>query len=246
MIRVENLSKSYGSKKVLKSVTLDIAGRGIHGILGPNGCGKTTLIKSMLGLVAIEEGEIFFDKLAMQGQRQKISWLPQHPKAPSNTTPKQLFDLIEGLRGEKAIFKNELISSFEFENELDKSISSLSGGNYQKTFLILTLMFDVPLIILDEPTVGLDPMSAAHFKKVILNRAEKSTILLISHITSEVEQLSDQIHFLLDGKFVFSGTKVELMARVQSHTLDVSFEDALIWIVKDKKNHQEKAQKDKI
>lgn len=240
MIRIENLSKSYGDKEVLKSITLNISGLGIHGILGPNGCGKTTLIKSMLGLVSIENGNIFLDGQAMQEQRQKISWLPQHPKAPSHTTSRQLFELIEGLRGEKALFKDELIQAFDFQGELDKSISSLSGGNYQKAFLILTLMFDVPLIILDEPTVGLDPMSAARFKKVISERAKSSTILLISHITSEVEQLSDQIHFLLDGKFVFSGTKAELITHSQSQSENHSFEDALIWIVQEKKNQEKK------
>lgn len=230
MIEIKNLSKSYGPKKVLNDISTSFQEFGVHGILGPNGCGKTTLIKSMLGLVHPNQGTILLDNKPLSEQREKVSWLPQHPHAPANTTPKELFKLIEGLRGQSAFYQSQLIKDFSFEQELAKPIGSLSGGNYQKTFLIMTLMFDSPLIILDEPTVGLDPMSAASFKKIIKERAKKSMILLISHITSEIEQLSDQIHFLLAGRFVFSGSKQELLSTMSAE----SFEDSLLKLAQDR------------
>lgn len=232
MIQIENLNKTYGNKKILNDITISLKDFGVHGILGPNGCGKTTLIKSMLGLVHIDQGKILLNNKSLSEQREKTSWLPQHPHAPPQTNPEDLFSLIEGLRGQPAVFKEALIRDLNFTSELRKPLRSLSGGNFQKTFLILTLMFDCPIIILDEPTVGLDPMSAASFKKIIKERSKKSMILLISHITSEIEQLSDQIHFLLNGKFVFSGTKSDLL----NLSNEQNFEECLIKLVRTRKD----------
>lgn len=224
IVEISHLYKSYGNKQVLVDLNARFEANCIHGILGPNGCGKTTLVKSMLGLVRADAGTILFNSIPLVKCREEMSWLPQNPEAPENSSPLELFQLIEQLRAKKAIFKEDLISIFRFENELEKPLKALSGGNWQKCFLISALMFDVPLIILDEPTVGLDPISAARFKGVIKARAKDATILLISHITSEIEQLSDSIHFLQGGKFVFSGNKEELL----TITASSQFEEALV------------------
>lgn len=227
MIEIISLSKSYGNKKILNRLNAKFEEGLIHGILGPNGCGKTTLIKSMLGLVHIPEGEVLLNGVPLKNCREKVSWLPQHPEAPHNTTPRELFDFIQDLRGEKAVFKENLIQEFDFASEMGKPLKALSGGNFQKCFLIATLMFDVPLIILDEPTVGLDPVAAAHFKKILAARAHTTTVLLISHITSEIEQLSDKVHFLLDGRWAYSG----LVQELESQTGIVGFESSIVHVL---------------
>lgn len=231
MIEIIGLSKSYGKKAVLSGLNAKFEEGMIHGILGPNGCGKTTLIKSMLGLVHIQAGQVLLNGVALKNCREKVSWLPQHPEAPRNTTPEELFKFIEDLRGEKAVFKETLIQEFDFKKEMEKPLKALSGGNFQKCFLIATLMFDVPLIILDEPTVGLDPVAAARFKKILGERAHKATILLISHITSEIEQLSDKVHFLLEGRWAYSGYVKDLEAQ----TGFKDFESSIVHVLSQRK-----------
>lgn len=205
MIEVKGLTKLYGKKEIFKDLNVTFEKGLVHGIIGPNGCGKTTLVKAALGLVHAQAGEVLIDGVPLGFCREKVSWLPQHPQAPGNTSPEKLFLFIEDLRGQKAVYREELVRQFNFEKEISKPLFSLSGGNFQKCFLIATLMFASPLIILDEPTVGLDPIAAAVFKRILKDRAGESTILLISHITSEISQLSDKIHFLLDGHWVFHG-----------------------------------------
>lgn len=231
MIEIIDLCKSYGKKSVLNKLNARFEEGMIHGILGPNGCGKTTLIKSMLGLVHIQRGDVRLNGIPLKECREKVSWLPQHPEAPRNSTAQELFEFIESLRGEKAVFKDSLIEEFEFAGELSKPLKALSGGNFQKCFLITTLMFDVPLIILDEPTVGLDPVAAARFKKILAVRAKATTILLISHITSEIEQLSDKVHFLLEGQWAYSG-RVEDLER---QTGFADFESSIVHVLSQRK-----------
>lgn len=215
MIEIRRLTKCYDRKAILNNLDGNFEEGLVHGILGPNGCGKTTLIKSMLGLVQPEAGEVFFRGAPLQSRRESISWLPQHPQAPSTTTPHQLFLFIEKLRGQPAVLRDQLVRQFGFTAELEKPLSALSGGNHQKCFLIATLMFGSPLIILDEPTVGLDPVAAATFKKILKGRPPGTTVLLISHITSEIAQLSDKVHFLLEGRWAFHGFLDEIKADSQ-------------------------------
>lgn len=233
MIEIRGLKKKYAQRTIINDLHGGFEQGLIHGILGPNGCGKTTLIKLMLGLVHPDQGEILLNGQPLSEQRQDVSWLPQHPQAPPRTTPEKLFDLIENLRGKKAIYKDLLISEFGFQAEMTKTLASLSGGNYQKCFLIATLMFDSPVIILDEPTVGLDPMAAAIFKKVLQKRAGGATVLLISHITSEVAQLSNKVHFLLEGRWAYSG----LMTEIKSQPDFTDFESFLVRMLSGKKEH---------
>lgn len=224
MIEIKGLTKSYGKRVVIDNLDGFFESGMVHGILGPNGCGKTTLIKLMLGLVHPQQGQVLFRGSPLSQQRELVSWLPQHPQAPAVTTPEKLFVLLEDLRGSKAEYKDALIEEFGFSSELQKPLSALSGGNYQKCFLIATLMFNSPLIVLDEPTVGLDPVAAAIFKKVLKARAGQATIILISHITSEIVQLSDKVHFLLEGKWAFHGLLADV--RRQPHFTD--FESFLV------------------
>ncbi len=209
MIQIKNLHKKFGKVTVLKELNLTIKESGIFAILGPNGSGKTTLIKSILGMVIPDKGEILIDGKQTKGQwkhRQKIDYLPQIANFPSNLSVQEVIDMIKNIRNKKTR-DEDLIALFKLQPFLNKKLANLSGGTRQKVNIILTFMFDDPILILDEPTTGLDPLSLIHLKSLISEAKEKGkTILITSHIMRFVEEISDEIVFLLDGKIYFKGS----------------------------------------
>ncbi|MEK6480947.1 ABC transporter ATP-binding protein [Catalinimonas sp. 4WD22] len=215
MITIKKLYKSFGPNQVLKGVDLDISSGGIFAILGPNGSGKTTLIKSLLGLVHPDEGEIYLDGKKIRKEwlyRQKIAYLPQIARFPENLKVQELISMVKDIRQQQAVYEAEIIEAFELESFLDKKLRSLSGGTRQKVNILLSLMFDNPVIILDEPTVGLDPVAMIRLKEMILREREAGkTIILTTHIMSLVETLADEIVFLLEGHIHFRGSLQELV-----------------------------------
>ena len=217
MIKIENLHKRFGKLTVLDGLDLEInpkeTGGGIFAILGPNGSGKTTLIKCLLGMVIPNSGKISYeneDILHKWHYRNKINYLPQIANFPANLTVKELLQMVKNLRPKEAN-EEELISKFGVTSFLNKKLGNLSGGTKQKINIILTFMFDSPLIILDEPTTGLDPISLIQLKKIIQQeKAKGKTFLVTTHIMSLVDEIADEIVFLLDGKIYFKGS-VELL-----------------------------------
>ena len=226
MIVVQDLHKRFGKNEVLTGVDLTIDKGGIFAVLGPNGSGKTTLIKSILGMVIPSKGyiEVFEKNIKKESDyRRKIDYLPQIANFPSNLKVKELIRMIKDLRGESAQ-DQELIDLFKLEPFLDKKLGNLSGGTKQKVNILLTFMFDSPLIILDEPTSGLDPVSLIKLKELLQTEKNKGkTILITSHIMDFVEEVSDEIVFLLDGKIYFKGAISELKTK----TGESSFEFAI-------------------
>lgn len=215
MITIKKLYKSFGPNQVLKGVDLDISSGGIFAILGPNGSGKTTLIKSLLGLVHPDQGEIYLEGKRIHREwlyRQKIAYLPQIARFPENLKVKELISMVKDIRQQQAVYEAAIIEAFELEAFLDKTLRSLSGGTRQKVNILLSLMFDNPVIILDEPTVGLDPVAMIRLKEMILREREAGkTIILTTHIMSLVETLADEIVFLLEGHIHFRGSLQELV-----------------------------------
>ncbi len=231
MINIHNLHKKFGKNIVLSGVNLDIKEGGIFAILGPNGSGKTTLIKSILGMVIPNKGTINLLGKSIKNNsdyRNKIDYLPQIANFPSNLKVKELITMIKDLRGNKTTHDNDLINQFKLEPFLDKKLGNLSGGTKQKVNLVLTFMFDSPIIILDEPTSGLDPISLLRLKDLIQSEKSKGkTILITSHIMSFVEEISDEIVFLLEGQIYFKGTINELKEK----TNQTDFEHAIASIL---------------
>ncbi|MGW8121546.1 ABC transporter ATP-binding protein [Roseivirga echinicomitans] len=225
MIRIENLHKQFGKLKVLDGVSFSAEKKGIIAVLGPNGSGKTTILKSILGMVLPDKGEIFFDEKPVLGSwnyRNRIGYLPQMARFPDNLTVQELIDMIKNLRNIKAN-EMELIKRFALGDSLSKKLSNLSGGTKQKVNIVLTFMFDAPLLILDEPTAGLDPVSLIQLKELIKEeRAKGKTLLITTHIMSLVEELSDEIVFLLEGKIYFQGTVEALQLQTQQINLEYS------------------------
>lgn len=214
MIEIKDLHKKFGKNVVLSGVDLSVDKGKIIAVLGPNGSGKTTLIKSILGMVVPNKGEILLDGESVLGKwkyRESIDYLPQIANFPHNLTVKELIRMIKDLRKQKNVDDNALIKLFKLEPFLGKKLGNLSGGTKQKVNILLTFMFESPLIILDEPTSGLDPISLIRLKELIYSEKEKGkTILITSHIMSFVEEVSEEIVFLLEGKIYFKGTIAEL------------------------------------
>ena len=223
MVIIENVHKKFGKNQVLSGVDLTISDGGIFAVLGPNGSGKTTLIKSILGMVIPNKGNITVlgENIKQHSDyRHKIDYLPQIANFPSNLRVKELIKMIKDLR--KPTHEAErLIQLFKLEPFLDKKLGNLSGGTKQKVNLVLTFMFDSPLIILDEPTTGLDPISLIRLKGLIqAEKAKGKTILITSHIMSFVEEVSDEIVFILEGKIYFKGSISELKTKTNQQDFE--------------------------
>ncbi|MCF6359321.1 MAG: ABC transporter ATP-binding protein [Cyclobacteriaceae bacterium] len=223
MIEINNLRKRFGKVQVLEGVSLEISGGGIFAILGPNGSGKTTLIKSILGMVIPQSGSIKIDNNSIEGKwkyREEINYLPQIARFPENLTVHELIGMIKNLRSQPAN-DQDLIDLFGLAPFMDKKLGNLSGGTKQKVNLVLTFMFDSPLLILDEPTTGLDPVSLIHLKDLIRKEKEAGkTILITTHIMDFVETMADEIVFLLEGKIYFKGTVNELKKKSDQNDLE--------------------------
>ena len=230
MVNIHNLYKKFGANVVLNGIDMDIHQGGIIAILGPNGSGKTTLIKSILGMVIPNKGtvQVLGQNIRKNSDyRKDIDYLPQIANFPNNLKVKELITMIKDLRGNGDKDK-ELITLFKLEPFLNKKLGNLSGGTKQKVNIVLTFMFDSPLIILDEPTSGLDPISLIGLKQLIQDEKNKGkTILLTSHIMSFVEEVSDEIVFLLEGEIYFKGT----IGALKEKTKQTNFEHAIASIL---------------
>lgn len=230
MININGLYKAFGKNQVLRDVNLNFEGSGITAILGPNGSGKTTLLKCFLGLTHFDDGDILFDGQTVKNQhayRSKVSHLPQIATFPDNLTPLDLIHMIKDLREEDSN-EDYFVDMFDLKPELNKKMAFLSGGNKQKVNLLLSLMFDNPLLILDEPTSGLDPVAIINLKRYLkAERSKGKLILITTHIMSFVEELADKIVFLLDGKIYFDGNTQALMLKHEADSLELAIANIL-------------------
>jgi Cu-processing system ATP-binding protein len=225
MIRIRGLRKSYGRTAVLRDLDLDVGTGLVTAILGPNGAGKTTLIKSCLGLVHPEAGEISIGGTRVTADaayRARIGYMPQVPRYPENLTVREILAMIRDLRGvaEEAT-DTELIEVFSLEAQMEKPFRALSGGNRQRVSAAIALMFRPELLFLDEPTAGLDPVASSMLKDRIRREKDNGrTIVLTSHVMSEIEELADVVIYLLDGRIDFERSVSDLMNGTGEATLE--------------------------
>jgi Cu-processing system ATP-binding protein len=233
MIEILEAKKCYGSISALQGVSINLEQGFIYGLVGPNGCGKTTLIKSILGLVIPESGKTLVMGMSCidtWAYRSNIGYLPQNPDFPANMTLRELLELLAELRQQEPIRKAELLKIFSLEKVLDRPFGELSGGMKQRVGAICAMSFDNPILILDEPTVGLDPLILVPFKKLI--RAEANAgklVVLVSHVLLEMEQLADRFLFMLDGRITLQGDLSKILSESQS----VNLEEAVVrWMEK--------------
>jgi len=222
-IVVEDLHKRFGRNRVLKGINLNIRAGEITAILGPNASGKTTLIKCILGLVVPNRGRITVmgeDVRRGVGYRRYIGYMPQIARFPENLTVSELLNMVKDVRSQPAN-EERYLTLFGLHKFLNTPLGVLSGGTRQKVNATLAFMFDNSIYILDEPTVGFDPVASTNFKDEVFRlKGMGKSVVFTSHIMSEVEELADRVVFLLNGVIHFDGTPSQFKERTGESTLE--------------------------
>lgn len=223
-IEARDLTKRFGRLEVLRGVTLALAPGRITGLVGPNAAGKSTLIKSVLGLVKPDGGSLHVLGHRVNGDeryRRELGYMPQLAAFPENLTGAEVLAMLADLRGPGTPQDRSLLGAFGLEGQLGKPVRTLSGGTRQKLSAAVAFLFEPRLLILDEPTAGLDPVAAGIFKaKLAERRAAGAAVLLASHTLSELEELADDLVFLLEGQVRFQGPVAALLAQTGEQRLE--------------------------
>ena len=219
MLRIENLSKSYGEKKAVDNVSLHIKAGEIYGFIGHNGAGKTTTLKACCGILAFEEGEIFVDGVSVRENplecKKKIAYIPDNPDLYGFMTGIQYLNFIGDIFEVPAKERKERIAKyaelFNLTADLGELVSAYSHGMKQKLALISALIHKPKLMIMDEPFVGLDP-KAAHMVKELMREMCKDggAIFFSTHVLEVAEKLCDKIAVIQGGKIIKEGTMDEV------------------------------------
>ncbi len=224
MIVIRDLRKRFGALEVLRGIDAEIRCGHVTGVVGPNAAGKTTLIKSILGLSRPDRGYIEVGGVRINGDesyRGRIGYMPQIPRYPSNLTGTELLSMLCDLRPDAQALDEELIGSFRLADELPKKLTNLSGGTKQKINAVAAFLFTPELLILDEPTAGLDPRSSSVLKdKILAERNAGRTLLITSHLMSELEELADEVIFINEGKVRFSGSVNQIKEMTRQANLE--------------------------
>jgi polyether ionophore transport system ATP-binding protein len=226
-IRTENLSKRYGPTLALDALNLEIAPGQAYGYLGPNGAGKTTTIRLLLGLHRPSGGRAELFGIDAWGDpvraHQRVAFVAGEPFLWPSLTAAETLDFLARLHGTvDADYRRDLVDRFALDR--DKKVRALSKGNRQKVQLVAALATRADLLLLDEPTAGLDPLMEMVFRECVAEAKERGqTVFLSSHILSEVEAVCDRVGILRQGRLVEEGTMAELR-HLSAQTIDVSFE----------------------
>jgi len=231
MIIASNVTKQFGKLKALDNVSITCKKGECIALIGPNGCGKTTFIKSVLGMVVPDSGKIQFlgeDIRSNYKYRDQIGYMPQIGRYPDNMTIGQILDMMKDIRNKTTALDEDLINAFSLHKLVDKRMRTLSGGTRQKISASLAFMFDPAVLILDEPTAGLDPVSSELLKEKIITEKEKGKLVLItSHVLSELDDLVTQIIYMQDGKLLFQKSIAELKKETGQEKLS----KAIAWVM---------------
>ncbi len=207
MIIANNVTKQYGKLKALDNVSVKCNKGECVILIGPNGSGKTTLIKCILGMAIPDSGFITFNNKNISKDweyRAAIGYMPQIGKYPENMTIGQVLGMMKDIRGGAHTLDEDLIASFKLNTLMNKRMGTLSGGTTQKVSAALAFLFNPAVLILDEPTAGLDPIASEIFKEKIITEKEKGKLILItSHVLSDLDDLVSEVIYMQDGKLCF-------------------------------------------
>ena len=232
LIETQQLVKVYGEKKAVDDVSFSVEPGEIFGFLGPNGAGKTTTIKMIVGLLQPTSGQVKVAGYDVQTQslqaKAASGYVPDEPNLYAKLTGRELLRFVGDLYGlERAQVERrieELLRLFDLTNAADDTIDSYSHGMQQKTALATALVHDPKVLVLDEPTVGLDPKSARLIKDILRQMANRgSTVFLSTHILEIAERMCDRIGIINKGKLIAVGTMNELrqLGRGESSLEDI-------------------------
>ncbi len=210
MISIRKVSKKFNKLHALREIDLDFEKGKVYALIGPNGSGKTTLIKSILGLVIPSGGDILVDGESIQKSwlyREKIGYMPQTGRYPDNLQIGQLFEMMKNIRSSNQSLDEELYNFFDFALLSNKRMHTLSGGTRQKVSAALAFLFNPPILILDEPTAGLDPLAVEILKEKILQQKKAGKLIIItSHIMSDLDDLATDLVYVYEGNIIYNDT----------------------------------------
>ena len=220
MIEVSHLSKNYGSRPAVKDLSFTVGDGQIFGLLGPNGAGKSTIMNILTGYIAPTSGEVKVAGFSLPEQAQQakacVGYLPEQPPLYPEMTVQEYLDFASELKGVRRAERKEQVRRAArrtgLEEVFSRLIRTLSKGYRQRVGIAQALLGDPGLIILDEPTVGLDPAQVIEIRKLIRELGQNHTVILSSHILSEVQAVCQQVLILSKGHLAASGTLEELTA----------------------------------
>lgn len=232
MIEFQDVSKTYGATQALKDLNLSIQEGQIVGLIGHNGAGKSTTIKSLVSVINPTAGKILVDGLDLASNRlrikQKIGYVADSPDLFLRLTAQEFWDLVAASYGlNKQDYENrlvDLLGLFDFASHRYEIIETFSHGMRQKVFVIGALLSDPDIWVLDEPMTGLDPQAAFDLKQLMRAHADKGkTVLFSTHVLEVAEQLCDRLAILKKGELIFYGTLAELKAEHPDQSLEAIY-----------------------
>ena len=220
MIEVRNLTKAYGPNVVLQDVSFTLEPGRVYGLLGVNGAGKTTTMQLLTGYLIPTSGEVLIDGMSMAKKpemlKKKIGYLPEVPPLYPELTVREFLHFQAEIRGipkkEREAAYRSAVRTGRLSSVKERLIGQLSKGFRQRVALAATLMGDPEILILDEPTNGLDPIQMMEMRRMIRELGKKCVVLVSSHVLSEIMQEADELLILAAGRLVLSGTVEELLA----------------------------------
>jgi ABC-type multidrug transport system ATPase subunit len=218
MIRVEHLTKHFGAVKAVDDVSFEVKEGEVFAFLGPNGSGKTTTMKTIVGLNVPSSGRVLVGgldvRLFPRESRSMISYLPQRVSFPENQTAAELLRFFGKIRKVPPARVREILEKARFNGFSDRPVGEFSGGMVQRLGLAIASLPDTPILLLDEPTANLDPQGVKRFREYILNLKEKGkTVLFSTHLLAEAEQLADRVAIFVGGELV-SEESVEILRKI--------------------------------
>jgi Cu-processing system ATP-binding protein len=208
MISIQKLTKRFKRLQALYEINVDFKNGQVISLIGPNGSGKTTFIKTILGMVKSTTGSVIVNGKKINGDpsyRNEIGYMPQIGRFPDNMKVGQLFTMMKEVRKTESLsIDDDLIHQFNLSLIYEKPFRTLSGGTRQKVSAALAFYFDPAIVILDEPTAGLDPVSSEILKEKIIQSKKKGKLIIItSHILSDLDELTTDVLYLQEGKMLF-------------------------------------------
>lgn len=227
MIEVRNLRKSFGKREILHGLELTFD-KGVYGLLGPNGAGKTTLMSIMVGLLQPTAGDVLFQNRSILGKNafylKKLGFLPQYPGYYKNYTAFEFMEYMSALKGIRGGNRKQIAELLDFVNltdAADQKLGTFSGGMLRRVGLAQTLLGEPEVIILDEPTAGLDPIERIRLRNLLSEISRERTVIVATHIVPDIEYIANEVILLFDGSVVDSGSPEKLIEKA----------DGKVWLV---------------
>lgn len=227
-LEIKNIKHNIRGKQILKDINIKYEDKGVIALLGPNGAGKTTLMRILLDIIKPSSGEILYNGENFSKDRQKliekVGYLPQNFDMYGNTTVKDLLEFIGNKRNmKKEDIKNkkdELIEKFDLEEVYKKHFGRLSGGFKRRVGIAQALMGNIDFVVIDEPTVGLDPEQRFKFREYLAKVGEEKTVLISTHIVEDIAFYSKRISIVNKGEIIFDDTSKSLIDKAKGNIIE--------------------------